>query len=91
MLIKAELRTISFVNKQREQENERREEKDLDRIAYKMKYDLQKRRTNQAFFLLFFIYNQNHNDLNFKLLNKMKKRSNLEYDDSHWEQRIIFK
>jgi hypothetical protein len=29
--------------------------------------------------------------LNFKLLNKMKKRSNLEYDDSHWEQRIIFK
>jgi len=83
MLIKAELRIISFVNKQREQENERREEKDLDRIAYKMKYDLQKRRTNQAFFLLFFIYNQNHNDLNFKLLNKMKKRSNLEYDDCH--------
>jgi hypothetical protein len=29
MLIKAELRIISFVNKQREQENERREEKDL--------------------------------------------------------------
>jgi len=83
MLIKAELRIISFVNKQREQENERREEKDLDGIAYKMKYDLQKRRTNQAFFLLFFIYNQNHNDLNFKLLNKMKKRSNLEYDDCH--------